>query len=253
MNTENTYIVGDKFVEFAKHKNVMTIDSMSRYISQIDKTEQSGNIHNLIIGQGVNLNQVESLQDIIKKKKLKNIRFLNRQLLATRENKMYVHKHLDENVLITIPSFIDVLNNVYQSALILDERCAEMSDHVTGQHLQGMLLTEAARQMMTAVTERYLLSNQDRFNFYFALSKIAPTFTKFAFPIEVSILYKQIKLDIVPSRCLKSTAQISFTQKNHELCTVNIEMLALSKDVLKKIEEMEAIKLLNPANLEVYA
>lgn len=52
--------------------------------------------------------------------------------------------------------------NIFESHLMLNDRCAEMSDHVTGQHLQGMILIEAARQMTLAVTEMYFIDSNDR-------------------------------------------------------------------------------------------
>lgn len=238
----NFYVVGDKFKEFAKHENVITAGALESYLDKqcpLKKNVWDG----FVLGQGVRQDQFSVIRSLIKNKKIKDVRFLNEDLMDIREDKKVVHKHLEKNVLITKPKVLET-GLGYESYLILDERCAEMSDHVTGQHLQGMLLTEAARQMLTSVTERYILDENDRYNFYFALSKISPTFHCFAFPVEVLIRYEQLNLNLIPSRCLKSSAKISFEQNGKLLCEVEIEMSAFSKNVLKKMEQIEAEKLL---------
>ena len=62
-----------------------------------------------------------------------------------------VHKKLDFNVLVSAP--IQIGADEFSFALLIDERCAEISDHVTGQHVPGMLVLEAARQAMTVSLE----------------------------------------------------------------------------------------------------
>ncbi|MBD2810814.1 hypothetical protein ID853_07945 [Xenorhabdus sp. Vera] len=65
------------------------------------------------------------------------------------------HKHKRKNVLIS--KTIKTGDTSYQCHLLIDDDCAEMADHVTGQHIQGMVLLEACRQMINSVSERFLI------------------------------------------------------------------------------------------------
>jgi hypothetical protein len=199
-----------------------------------------------VIGQGVRSELFNVLKSKIKERNLDEfIQFKNEQLLYQREDKNIVHKQKTENVMITKPIPWGGAKNTYKSSLILDDRCAEMSDHVTGQHLQGMILAEAARQMMTAVSERYLLEEDEKCNSYFTLNKLSPEFKSFAFPLEVDIYYCEKQMDKVPKRCLKSTALVSFVQGKKVICEVEICFSVFNKDFMNHMEQMAALELVS--------
>lgn len=243
MNTKNFYIVGEKFVEFTKHQNVMTVLGLEKFINNLYSASERTNSL-FVIGQGVRRDMFDNLKITIKEKNLEQfIQFKNEKLLCQREDKRIVHKHKVENVMITKPVPCGDVNNDYKSSLILDDRCAELSDHVTGQHLQGMVLTEAARQMMTAVGERYLLEKDEKCNSYFSLNKLLPEFKSFAFPLEMDIYYYEKQIDRVPKRCLKSTALISFVQGGKVVCEVEICFSIFNKDFMSHIEQKAASEL----------
>lgn len=88
----------------------------------------------------------------------KKLRF--NQTYLSRETTRNTHKNKAENVLISEVSQIDVAS--YQCHLLIDDGCAEMADHVTGQHVQGMVLLEACRQMVNSVSERFLIKKTVR-------------------------------------------------------------------------------------------
>lgn len=243
MNTKNIHIVGEKFVEFAKHQNVMTVHEAGKFINQLCGTYKGANAF-FIIGQGVRYDAVGVLKSMVKEKNLgRFIQFKNEQLLCQREDKRIVHKAKLENVMITKPLLLNDAKNTYKSSLILDDRCAEMSDHVTGQHLQGMVLVEAARQMMTAVSERYLLDEAEKCNSYFSLDKLSPEFKSFVFPLRVDIYYSEKQVDKVPRRYLKSTASVTFVQGEKVVCEVVICFSVFNKDFMSYLEQMAASKL----------
>jgi hypothetical protein len=75
----------------------------------------------------------------------------------------------------------------YHACLVVDDRCAEMSDHTTGQHLQGMLLMEAARQMSLAVTEHYFLQHKPGSSSFFVINRFDVEFLRFAFPVRTDM------------------------------------------------------------------
>ena len=102
------------------------------------------------------------------------------------------HKVKTHNTMISEP-LVGRPGHEYVSYLMLDDDCAEMSDHNTGFHIQGMVLTEAARQMMLAVGEKYLLDKTLKGQAYFALRKVNSEFFHFAFPIEMKIVHHVLR------------------------------------------------------------
>jgi hypothetical protein len=48
-----------------------------------------------------------------------------------------------------------VSESCFEADVLVDDAGEHMSDHVSGQHLPGMVLIEAARQMILAVTEEF--------------------------------------------------------------------------------------------------
>src|SRR6056297_3072091 len=63
------------------------------------------------------------------------------------------HKRETCNTLISRPERLD--EDHYTLDICIDQDCELMGDHQSGQHVQGMILVEAARQAFLAVTETY--------------------------------------------------------------------------------------------------
>ena len=80
-------------------------------------------------------------------------------------------------------------DNLFELDLLIDEDCELMADHQSGQHVQGMVLMEAARQTFLAVTEAFFLP-QDGGRFYFVINKFGAEYRRFAFPLDATILYR---------------------------------------------------------------
>jgi hypothetical protein len=86
-----------------------------------------------------------------------------------------------------------------------------MRDHQSGQHIQGMVLLEAARQSLLAVTEAFFLENdQKRFSFIF--NRIGVNFNNFAFPLAARLKYKILEKDIQNSKRLGFSVGINIEQ-----------------------------------------
>jgi hypothetical protein len=122
------------------------------------------------------------------------------------------HKHKEQNVMISEPIFKG--KDEYECLLMLDDYCAEMSDHVTGQHIQGMILIEAARQMVIAVTEEFFITDDNKGKLNFVTHRIDTVFNHFIFPLPVTIHFKIIEMKISRNNNLSCTAKISFSQDN---------------------------------------
>lgn len=97
------------------------------------------------------------------------------------------HKHRPENVLISTPR--KVTTDRYSADLLVHSRNEFMLDHLTGLHIQGMVLAEACRQMFLAVTERFCLNGYTAAQRYFVIKEMNMRYLEFAFPLPAEIRY----------------------------------------------------------------
>ncbi|SEK00902.1 A-factor biosynthesis hotdog domain-containing protein [Paraburkholderia diazotrophica] len=97
---------------------------------------------------------------------------------------------------------------------MLDERSADVSDHLTGHHIPGMLLAEASRQMMIAVVERFYLPVRRRAPIRFVTHEMSLEYHDFMLPLPVDILFLPMKLRRVSDLNLKLSCAIRLTQRN---------------------------------------
>jgi len=183
MKQENMiYIVGNKFKAFTKNAGVYTFSDFIKTVCN-----SNGLIENstLCLGQGLNDEEI----DIIKSLAIhKNGGYITKAFLK-RASKEITHKHKEKNILISDPIVLNK-DKAYSAELYIDDDCDEMNDHLTGQHVQGMVLIEAARQMMIAVAEKYILKENEKNNLYCALLSMSSKFHQFVFPIETTIVHK---------------------------------------------------------------
>ncbi|EMV8752350.1 hypothetical protein AADS67_004982 [Escherichia coli] len=192
-------VVPKAFGQFAQNENLLLYE---RLISLLhEENPKSGLLagRKLVAGQGLNQEQVSHAWFVGTSKgmseEFKHWHASRGKSLAT---KPLVHKHRAENTLISEPECGQ--DGTFVADLILHEHNELMLDHLTGQHVQGMVLTEACRQMFLAVTEKFCLQNYTAAKRYFVINTMSVRFQAFAFPLPAQIHYqileqKQLKPD----------------------------------------------------------
>lgn len=223
LNKECIYIVGDKYKKFSELQNIYTYSEVLLLVKCNDSILTQKFI---IIGQGVSAEERQTLRNLELNNKLGVI--LNRHYELTPQNMS--HKEKAYNTMISAPRVIHS-NKSYSAYLMLDDGCAEMSDHITGMHIQGMVIMEAARQMMLAVGEKYLLPPQMKGNAYFALKQINSKFYQFGFPIEVKLIHTINHLKRREEICIAETVT-EVVQNGALIAEVGINYVACIKDSL---------------------
>ncbi|MFC6521849.1 AfsA-related hotdog domain-containing protein [Undibacterium arcticum] len=136
-------------------------------------------------------------------------------------------------MLITDPQHVGPKD--YRMLLSVDDDCEIMSDHVSGHHLQGMVLIEAARQAFLAVTERFLLPDTGKY--YFAINKFDVTYLKFVFPLPTEIHFELLEADDSRSERLSASAKIAFYQAGERVCEVDVSYMAIVETILSAKEK----------------
>lgn len=160
-----------------------------------------------LIGQGLSSEQRRSVERYSNKES---------QLSLKKASTALTHKTSDSNVMISDPKWI--AEDCYESQLMLDDRCSDMSDHLTGQHIQAMVLVEAARQLNTAVCEKFLIDEAGRANIGLVLDQLETRFKRYIYPCPVTLRYELVKIRKTPAGFFKATSKIVFVQ-NEEVCT----------------------------------
>jgi hypothetical protein len=240
----NIIVVGDGFSNLAKQNNTIIFSKFENLLEDIKDVPYQPYKFIFHIGQGLNDAQISYIQKKIRgENALINRVMIKTNILLPRSNEFLTHKRIEKNRLVSEPILISP--DEYVAYLMIDDQCAEMSDHVTGQHLQGMVLVEAARQLTLAVTEKFFIEDKNRKSVSFVTQKLETTFKEYAFPIETCMYYKINNIrGINPiNRTFKVT--ITFIQNEQVVVTVNYEFSIFSKVFLQEKEDMAAKKAIN--------
>lgn len=187
-------VVGDKFARFATSKDVMTVSQLRSLLSLPAIIRLDAERMLILPGQGLGDNDMEMIQGLAKvsphKENFDLALWLQRPRRAPGK---LSHKHRPENTLISEPRCLS--EDLFEMDLLIDEDCELMGDHQTGQHVQGMVLMEAARQSFLAVTEVFFLP-PDAGKFYFVINELSASYNRFAFPVDARIRYAIVTKDI---------------------------------------------------------
>ncbi|CAH2922458.1 MAG: unnamed protein product [uncultured Paraburkholderia sp.] len=96
----------------------------------------------------------------------------------------------------------------------IDDRSADVSDHITGHHIPGMLLAEASRQMMIAVVERFYLPVRRRAAIRFITHTMSLEYHEFTMPLPVDILFLPVRLRRASDLNLNLACEIRLKQRH---------------------------------------
>lgn len=146
-----------------------------------------------------------------------------------------VHKQNSANCMIGVP--LRVSDTHYQADVFLDDRCSELDDHVTGQHISGMILIEASRQMFLAVTELYYLKDYSK-DSYFVIKRNSSEFKKFVFPVDIKIDYRVVHYEIYKPGVLNFKVTMDVLQCEKVCTTVEYDFITYDDEIISDRESV---------------
>ncbi len=171
------FIIGDCFERFNRHVDVLSLGSFKKLDTRAIETSS----YQYIIGQGISSSDLDDI---------KNSNLSLYHLIANPEvvekNPEIAHKRKIENCHITRP--LKISDTDYQLDVVVDSKCCDISDHITGEHINGVVLIEAARQAFIAITEIFFLDKNEKV--YFILKELNCAFNSFLFPLPIQMKYK---------------------------------------------------------------
>lgn len=224
----NSYyiIVGNIFKNLSDQKLILTVEELIAKLT--NNTIHYGFLN---LQQGISENEVYQIKDILKKKNLLTAFTVSSYFdEATRCQNELTHKSQSFNTLISEP--FTTTEQSYSSLLMIDSRCAEMSDHVTGKHIPMMVLTEAARQMVMAVTEKFFIPEKLRGHLSFVANRTELKFTQFVFPFRTEIHCNILKQKVLAGNNLLNTINVYFLQNQKFVSEIKFDSTVFSKQFL---------------------
>ena len=234
-----SYVVGDKFDRCTKLKSCITY---SEFLEKYRNRELDVSIQNGIQyypGQGLQEEQIKVFLKEIEGRKLSKHFYVWYHMLSNyKASEKLTHKRYGENRLITEPQNIAI--DTYEMDLVINDKNEIMSDHVTGYHLQGMLLIEAARQSFLAVTEKYFVPKELDFKSYFVIKKMEVNFISFVFPFDTKIVYNILDKDIKDPLKLNFSICVGIHQMDQIATSIDIDFSVFHKPWFETIEQKKA-------------
>lgn len=145
---------------------------------------------------------------------------------GARATRRLAHKARSENILISTPRRIS--DSKFEMDLCFSSQNEFFLDHMTGMHIQGMALIEAARQAFLAVTEAYFLSG-DAKDYYFVIKSMDTSFQNFVFPFDATLNY-DVKETRRKDTRLGVEATITISQGGAVCTTIDVAFTAFEAE-----------------------
>ncbi len=178
----NVTIIGDLFECASDNVGVFTESEFRRLVL----SGQLGVPSRVRFGQGVSLASARTLsRAAVDELKLCPTKVLIPTYFGKKARKEIVHKRQDSNVIITAPEWNE--KGFYSAWLYIDGVTELMSDHLTGRHLQGIVLLEAARQLSIAIGALNKPRTQPANEVSVVVSEWKCKFHQFVYPFECRI------------------------------------------------------------------
>lgn len=221
-------VVANQFHEFSKNGDVLAYDVLLDMLTHSDEALRGTKV---IAGQGLEAKQMRHAHQLAIAQGY-HAEFTHWHLWGdvAPAGRDLSHKHRPENVLISVPE--KNTDGSYCAQLLLHPDNELMLDHLTGQHVQGMVLLEACRQMFLAVTERFHLEEFSALQRYFVLNQMSVHYTAFAFPLPAEIRYRMLNSENPRPDRLDVTAEMEVWQTNKIVTSVGVNFTVMDGERL---------------------
>lgn len=236
------FIVGNKFRDFSSNDGVFTVDDFAE-MARTRNFERIAPGSRLVAGQGVREAELFAIHD--QSRHALSAHGIDLPPVAqrgVRAGRLLTHKHRLENSIIAHPERID--EHCFEAALLLDERSELMTDHQTGQHIQGMVLIEAARQLFLAVTEAYFIDHSAQDRYYFVIHSVNVQFQSFVFPLGATLRYEILSKAIENPARMRFDVRVSVMQGGACSTQIGFAFTAFHAPRIEAIEQRQAQALL---------
>ena len=240
MNKRIILVVSDKFAAYVEGKDAITVSQLRGLLALPIQFLPTQGRTVLVPGQGMSEACIRSLlQDATQSPIMGMFDFCLWHQLPQRAPSSLSHKHRTENTLISAPR--QLAEDSFELHFLIDENCELMSDHQTGQHVQGMLLIEAVRQATVAITEAFYIPHSE-VNYAFVLNDMAVKYNNFAFPVAATINCRILEKHLDNPRRLSFVIAAEVFQCGTSVSSLTFAIAAMDRARIGKQEAMQAQK-----------
>jgi len=231
---QTLYLVGDRIKSQIPHPRLLSMSELEVLIENGRAGGTLSSVLRLRIGQGAAADRLREMKQRIDSYGLGNWIRMPGEHELERASGAYTHKRQPRNIMISEPQ--QGADAEYVATLLADDSCAEMSDHLSGKHIQGMVLIEAARQMVLAVGEKFFISAAHRGQRSFVTHHIEAQFHDFVLPLEVEMKCRIDSVRRGADSNFKARAAITFHQAGALSASMRFVFSVLDKGFLQSQE-----------------
>jgi hypothetical protein len=230
---EPVVIVGDTFAALAKLPKVQTV---SQFVESLRKGETLPS--KLIAGQGVSDYEMEHLRDALNTYHESGESVPIDAAANERVSRAVAHKHRENNVLLA--DLTPEGDGVYRANLRLHSDNELLQDHHTGQHVQGIVIIEAFRQMFIAVFEASHGVRMAQQKLFVVWDAMDVTFTSFLFPLAAQIVCQVVEEDVSDPSRMSFRVRMEVHQSGQEAAHADIRFGVHDNDKITSVERKRA-------------
>lgn len=241
MREQIMLVVSDKFSAFCAGKDVITISQLRQWLRGEQAPLFSQGRMVLVPGQGLGDDMVAEILELAPRApNAGQYDFGPWYNRPKRAGSHLSHKQDPHNTLISEPR--QIAEDVFEMHLMIDERGELMRDHQSGQHVQGMILIEAARQGPMAVTEAFYLPKDRKFAFVFNDMNIK--YNRFAFPLDARLRYTVREKETRKGSRFRFAGDLAVEQTGVQAAFFSFSFSVFEAGLVSRQEGMQAMEAL---------
>lgn len=182
--SKRIFVIGDTFAGTASQVEYIMTETDALDFVRSERRPETKIV--FLVQQGVDYRSLASAVQTRNAEQNADLFALEASHCGARATRRLAHKARSENILISTPRVLDEKH--YEMDLCFSSQNEFFLDHMTGMHIQGMALIEAARQAFLAVTEAHFL-REDGKDYYFVIKSMDTSFQNFVFPFDATLKY----------------------------------------------------------------
>ncbi|WP_278261703.1 AfsA-related hotdog domain-containing protein [Nocardia sp. AG03] len=230
-------VVGDRFLGISADDRVHTVSGLVALLrgGRLPASQELA-VH---LGQGVTRHDLDYLEHVAAVH-APHLRVRVVGEIAEPARRHHVHKYQHSNVLLAGLSRTE--ENVFQADLRLDGDNELLLDHQTGEHVQGIVVIEAVRQLFLAAFELEYGVRRPQEHFYIVWNNVDLRFTSFLFPLPATLHARLTPVSVDDPGKLQFRIETEVHQFGKPVADARIEFTALPNERIAQIERAKAAK-----------
>ncbi|MFC6013551.1 AfsA-related hotdog domain-containing protein [Nocardia lasii] len=229
-------VVADRFLGITADERVHTVSGLVALLRGGRFTGSELVVH---LGQGLTRHDLDYLEHVAAVHAPQaRVRVLGE--VAEPARRHHVHKYQHSNVLLADLTRTD--ENVFRAELRLDSDNELLLDHQTGEHVQGIVVIEAVRQLFLAAFELEYGVRSPQEHFYLVWNNVDLRFTSFLFPLPATLHAQLTPVSVEDPGKLEFVIETEVRQFGKSVARSRIEFAALPNERIAQIERAKAAK-----------